>query len=374
MRWTILAPVVCAAIALGLAAPVAAAPSDFRLPPDPEQQQPPPDRQGPVVPDVPASRQQPAPAPTATPSAPAPTPAATAPPVVVPPFAAETPAPQPSRRERPLTTTPNLVSPPAPAETAESAPVDADADVGLGPLATESVANTLPANPLPATTADAGESGAVWPWALASLAILAAIGLAAWLWRRQRQVTGPLAVPRIERPRIAPNQAPAPAAPFAPTAGELLQVAMEPLRLSLTLLNATLAYRLEIANRGLSPIVDLGIGADMIAAHASMTREEQLAGPGHDAGTVQRIERLEPGESHIVEGEFRVPFSQIVPIRRGNAALLLPLARFRLEAEGAAPVVRTFAVGQPGAGAALQPFRLDLGPRVYPKLAQHAFA
>ena len=68
-----------------------------------------------------------------------------------------------------------------------------------------------------------------------------------------------------------------------------------------------------------------------------------------------------------------MPFAQIVPIRQGNAALLLPLARFRLEADGAAPVVRTFVVGQPsGANAALQPFRLDLGPRVYPQLGQHA--
>jgi hypothetical protein len=37
-------------------------------------------------------------------------------------------------------------------------------------------------------------------------------------------------------------------------------------------------------------------------------------------------------------------------------------------------VVRTFVVGQPGQGSGLQPFRLDQGPRVYPRLAQHAFA
>ena len=54
--------------------------------------------------------------------------------------------------------------------------------------------------------------------------------------------------------------------------------------------------------------------------------------------------------------------------------LLLPLARFRLQARGAAPVVRTFVVGQPGLQDVLQPFRLDLGPRIYPKLAQRAFA
>lgn len=151
-----------------------------------------------------------------------------------------------------------------------------------------------------------------------------------------------------------------------------MQVTLEPLRVSLTLMNAALAYRLQVTNRGSAPLMGLTIGADMIAAHASMTREQHLAGPSNGA-TTQRIDRLEPGESRVIEGEFRVPFSQIIPIRKGNAALLLPLARFRVEAEGATPVVRAFAVGQPGNGA-LQPFRLDQGPRIYPNLAYRAFA
>ena len=41
-----------------------------------------------------------------------------------------------------------------------------------------------------------------------------------------------------------------------------------------------------------------------------------------------------------------------------------------------ATVTRTFLVAQPPerVGAGLQPFRLELGPRVYPNLAQRAFA
>lgn len=147
---------------------------------------------------------------------------------------------------------------------------------------------------------------------------------------------------------------------------------LEPTRMSLTLMNAALAYRLQVTNQGSAPLTGLLVHADMIAAHASMTKEEHLAGPSNGA-TRQRIDRLEPGESRVIEGEFRVPFAQIVPIRQGNAALLLPLARFRLESEDATPIVRTFAVGQPGNGA-LQPFRLDQGPRIYPELAHRAFA
>ena len=198
-----------------------------------------------------------------------------------------------------------------------------------------------------------------------------ALAAAAVAWRRKQGAA--VKAPEIERPRVAPPEparAPLPAQPQP--AAEPLQVELEPLRMSLTLMNAALAYRLQVTNRGSSALNGLSIGADMIAAHASMSREQHLSGPSSGAAT-QRIDRLEPGESRVIEGEFRVPFSQITPIRQGNAALLLPLARFRLEAQGAAPVMRAFAVGQPGNGA-LQPFRLDQGPRIYPNLAQRAFA
>jgi hypothetical protein len=214
---------------------------------------------------------------------------------------------------------------------------------------------------------------------LGGVLALGAAGFAAWACTRRRRSYGGEAVPEIERPNVAPRAplAPALAARSAsPPAsiGEPLQVSLEPLRLSLTLMNAALAWRLEVANRGPSPLTGLAIGADMISAHASMSREEQLSGPGNGIPPVQRIDKLEPGESRTVEGEFRVPFGQIVPIRQGKVPLLLPLARFRVEADGAQPVVRTFAVGQPGNGSGLQPFRLDQGPRVYPQLAQRAFA
>jgi len=236
-----------------------------------------------------------------------------------------------------------------------------------------------PAAPPTATTpAASAEPGADWPWlwiAAGAALALAALAFAAWFLRRmQRQPVRASAVPQLERPRLEPSPPPQPVRSAAVSA-EPLQVALEPLRLSLTLLNATLAYRLELANHGPSPLVGLTIGADMIAAHASLSREAQLSGPGNGGGA-QRIDRLEPGESRVVAGEFRLPFPEIVPIRQGNAALLLPLARFRVEAEGVAPMVRTFIVGQAGSspGDRLQPFRLDQGPRVYPHLAQHAFA
>lgn len=204
-------------------------------------------------------------------------------------------------------------------------------------------------------------------------ALLGALAAAIWAVRRSgRQRRVPVAAPALERPGATPR-----AALPQGDAAEPLQVSLEPLRLSLTLVNAALAYRLEVANRGATPLTGLCIGADMISAHASLSREEQLSGPraGNGSGAPEhRIERLEPGERRVIEGEFRLPFPQIVPIRQGNAVLLLPLARFRVDIDGVAPLVRTFVVGQPGPQEGLQPFRLDQGPRVYPRLAYRAFA
>jgi len=72
----------------------------------------------------------------------------------------------------------------------------------------------------------------------------------------------------------------------------------------------------------------------------------------------------------------RLPFPAIVPIWHGDTGLLMPLVRLRLSATAAMPITRVILVGQPSPRdpGTLQPFRLDLGPRVYGDLARRAFA
>jgi hypothetical protein len=87
---------------------------------------------------------------------------------------------------------------------------------------------------------------------------------------------------------------------------------------------------------------------------------------------------LAPGESAEFTGDFRLPLTAITPIRSGEAAFFVPLARLRVEAStpSGSPLVeaQTFVVGElPEApGAALRPFRLDLGPRNYARVGQRA--
>jgi len=384
---------------LMIAPPALAAPGgtlrDFRLPPDPEAPASQPAPQGPVAPDVPAStqvlRQTPTPTPTLTPS---PIPAPTASAVVQPLPAASAPPP---------VVVPPSVTPASGARPgAAGAPPPQSAAPSLEPQAEEGAEPPLPASlptasplPLPssrpAVTVEAEEGGPSWLWIIAALLAIAALAFAAWFLRRRTGQHSATAVPLVERPSLTPEPlapaaepatpAPAPEPPAAAVPAEAttrpgLELELEPLRLSLTLMNATLSYRLLLNNHGAEPLETLTIAADMIAAHATLSREQQLSGPDAGALQVACIERLEPGESRIVSGEFRLPFGQITPVRQGNAALLFPLARFRIEGADREPVTRTFLVAQPPErdGAGLQPFRLDLGPRIYPRLARRAFA
>ena len=101
---------------------------------------------------------------------------------------------------------------------------------------------------------------------------------------------------------------------------------------------------------------------------------------GQAIAPLHRHATIAPGESVTLSGEFKLPLAAITPIRSGNASLFIPLARFRVEAsrQGAPPLVvaRTFVVGenQDRPGAALKPFRLDLGPRLYSQIGQRELA
>jgi hypothetical protein len=149
-------------------------------------------------------------------------------------------------------------------------------------------------------------------------------------------------------------------------------------QLSATLMNTVLNYELTITNTGPDMIGPIAVGGDMIGAHASLPSRSQLEMTGNAIVPLHRLDALAPGEAVVLKGEFKLPLAAITPIRSGNTALFIPLARFRVEASrhNGLPLViaRTFVVGEnPNRpGAALKPFRLDLGPRLYSQIGQRA--
>jgi hypothetical protein len=205
-------------------------------------------------------------------------------------------------------------------------------------------------------------------------------------------------VPEIERPRVPPapprDQQPQPLAatlPATPFAAEPLlplaepiapapdsnplQITIELRKLTITVMNATLSYRLTLTNGGAEPLEEIAVAADLVGAHSSLPREAQLAGPATELPQRHRLAGIAPGESGEVTGELRLPLHEVRPIAQGQAALFVPLARFRVGAQGREPRCFTLVAGQPSpsGNGAVQPVRLDLGPRIYDGLAGRAF-
>ena len=101
----------------------------------------------------------------------------------------------------------------------------------------------------------------------------------------------------------------------------------------------------------------------------------EVAQPQPELPVGHQLAGLAPGESADVSGEVRVPLNQLRPITQGRAQLFVPLARFRIGALGQEPRCFTLVTGQPSpsGNGAIQPIRLDHGPRIYDGLAGRAF-
>jgi hypothetical protein len=376
-------------LALWLAAGTAQAQSvsDYRLPgatqtPDPRSQGP-VDSENPVVsaprptasapPTTPTATATPTPQPTSAPAAGTSTPAAP-----------RGGAGAPARRASPLA--PAAIPTPASSSSAEAPP----STPALPPFATPTGASPLPTPPstvLPTTSEPPSISKAAWPWpwlAGAAALLVALLGLG-WWWRRkpEREPQVDFEPPVVASPRAEPETAPPPApstpAPApAPTPPAGLAIELEARRMNASLMATTLSYQLRLTNHGDEPLSALAIEGDMVAAHASLPPERQIASSAERLELRHALVSLAPGESAEFTGDMRLPLASITPIRAGEAAYFVPLARLRVEAStagGSALIeTQTFVIGEVAnhPGAPLRPFRLDLGPRNYQNLGQRA--
>lgn len=376
---------IAGALALALALvplPLAAqSANDWRLPgatvtPAPPGSQGPVDRDNPVVTTTaPRPSQSATPTPAATPSPAAPTPAATR-------SAATRPAPTVARPAA----SPQTTVPPASAlPPATALPTPTPAATTSGPV-------VLPPAPSPQTVEP--ESGWYWPWIAGAAALLALIFAGLW-WRKRQEAAVPVVA--FERPVFQPRQskpqpqpAPEPAAkpqpvprpepaPAPVVAAETgLGIALEARRMNASLMATSLNYVLKLTNHGSEPLSALAVEGDMISAHASLPHEAQIANDNQRMEPRHNLVTLAPGESAEFSGVFMLPLTAVTPIRSGDAAFFVPLARLRVQAStpSGRSLVRaqTWVVGElpEDAASALKPFRLDLGPRTYSRVGQRA--
>lgn len=369
------------AIALALSlipVPLAAqSTNDWRLPgatvrPAPPGSQGPVDRDNPVVTTTvpsPSQTAAPSPAPAETPSQ---SPVAGAPARRTPPATRQAP----QAIKPPTASATSVATYQAPASSAAALPAPVAASV---PTVT---------SPPPVAPVEAGSADWYWPWIAGAAGLLALVFGGLW-WRRRKDTAVPVVhfEPPMVRPKpVAPAPEPLVAAPAAPppqpqVAAQLpegLGIALEVRRMNASLMATSLNYVLTLTNHGAEPLSALAVEGDMVSAHASLPPEAQIANDNQRMEPRHSLVTLAPGESAEFTGVFMLPLTAVTPIRAGNAAYFIPLARLRVEAStlGGASLVQahTWVVGElpEDPGAALKPFRLDLGPRTYSRIGQRA--
>lgn len=342
----------------------------YQLPPSPT---PSASAQGPVVADAPPPRV--AATPSAAPS-PAPTPTVSVTPVAV-------PSPRPTARPSPSATA-TAATPRASA----AVPVSAPPATIATPPPTETSPSTAPPLPsfIPDQSApaeaqvqpDPAEDG-VHPvvWLALAMALLTAGVAALALHRRRSQESEPAFAPPVlgKAPSAPPPPVAEPAPPTPKSAhAAALTLDLDAARMSASLVNATLAYRITL-NAG-ADIEEIILRGDMTSAHASRPDEEQFG--LNEAPILHRLARIEAGSTTELGGEIRLPLAMITPIRHGSAAMFVPLVRIEaagMAADGPVRVRSAFVIGLDEQGAArLQPFRLDQGPRVYQQVGSRTLA
>lgn len=155
-----------------------------------------------------------------------------------------------------------------------------------------------------------------------------------------------------------------------------LALTLQPTQLSIGMVSAILAWNMVIRNTGETHLVALRLWSDMIAAHGSVSEEEQLGGPASAHAQLVPIARIDPGQQAVLTGEWQLPLDEIIPIAQDDMLMMLPLGRVRIVGAGIAPRRHAFLVGMPPVpgGDRLRPVRLDLGPRTVSGLAAKLLA
>lgn len=240
----------------------------------------------------------------------------------------------------------------------------------------------------------------IWAAIAAVLALLA--GLAFWQWRKRRIADDPLELPAptltagVRRsiaathgspntqvppePLDLTNQVPdepvsAPPPPTAPAAAVPSPEPEEPWNLDVTLevvsasrsvMMFSLEYRVNLANRSDRAVRDITIASQLVCAQRGMPNAAPTAG-SHPLGGINRIG---PQQSSAITGQTQMPLTEVHAIQQGGKPLFVPLLYIRVESAGQETLTRRFIVGNPSSTSQgrLHPIRLDTPPGGLPDL------
>ncbi len=139
-------------------------------------------------------------------------------------------------------------------------------------------------------------------------------------------------------------------------------------RMSITLVNAVLGYRIALTNNGGRGLGNLKVRAAMVQADAGATDVT----PELPDEILHQVLELKPGKTVHLSGELRLPFSAFRPLQVKMRALLVPLVHVGLEHGATDSISKSYIIGQEHEPPrkTMAPFRLDLGPRGFERIGQ----
>jgi hypothetical protein len=185
-----------------------------------------------------------------------------------------------------------------------------------------------------------------WLYAVGALVAVALLAGGAWLWRRRKPKPMRLAAPVAGAAADTPD----------PSEPPRLDLTLDIISATRSVMMFTVQYRLNIANRSDRAVSDLNAAAQLVCARA---------GAGASAGAAQGLEsiaRIGPHQARSITGSLQLPLSAIAPLRQGQTPLFIPLVHVTLEGEGLPAETRTFVIGPRSAGGRVHPIPLDQPP------------
>ncbi|MEP3420424.1 MAG: hypothetical protein ABJN35_01705 [Erythrobacter sp.] len=180
-------------------------------------------------------------------------------------------------------------------------------------------------------------------------------------------------------PAPKPEHAPAPSAqpvtpqPTMATSTPRLDLALEMVGGSRSVMMFSVDFRLDLANRDDNALRDVTVLANLACAQSAAANATPLLG-----GTeIAKIERIGPQQSHRVGGQLQLPLNQVKAIKQGAKPLFIPLLHIRVvrqsdSAGEPATIIanRSFVVGTPSTTSQtrVHPLPLDGPPGGLPNL------
>ncbi len=170
-------------------------------------------------------------------------------------------------------------------------------------------------------------------------------------------------------PKLAPQPEPetilASAAPAAVMDPAKMDLRLEVVGGTRSVMMFSLDFRIEIANRSDKAVRDV----NALGALACAQNKAINAAPLLNGSQISSIGRIGPHKSHRISGQLQLPLNQVMAIQQGSKPLFIPLLHIGLTS-GDASLNRSYVIGTPSAASAsrVHPLPLDGPPGGLPSL------